>query len=235
MTLLTSDSFRRSQNIQASIEGSLATDLSLLQQAQSKNMDSIDQSDFEIAKLLGQMNGALGVELSGLGLVNEDAVERVERKTRQECADSSNSSSSEEKKKYVSLYARSNAERIEKHEREREEARAKKRAKEKRTFMSSILGKKDGPSKSDIKKWNTFIDQAIATQKVIVGIEKMIAVGMQYPDKTTLQATNSQRFHLEKHQEELQMLKIGLNSAIPHANRTVEQHAAYSEIFLEDS
>ena len=66
---------------------------------------------------------------------------------------------------------------------------------------------------------------------MIVGIEKMIAVGMQYPDKTTLQATNSQRFHLEKHQEDLEMLKIGLNSVIPHANRNEQQHTAYSEIF----
>ena len=62
----------------------------------------------------------------------------------------------------------------------------------------------------------------------------MIAVGLEYPDKTTVEATNSQKFYLKKHQEELDMLQIGLNSVIPHENRTMDQQKSYKEIFPQE-
>eukprot|EP00122_Pirum_gemmata_P012491 Pgem_evm1s11613 len=142
--------------------------------------------------------------------VDEDAINRVEeRKT---------APPDEGPKKFVSPYSKAKTQSPKMSIREKEK---------KKKLLGSILGSKEGPSKKDMKKWKNYMERAQQTKKICDGMVKMIQVSIDMPEKTTAESLREQKFML-------QIIQIGLDSALPEDTRTEEQSQEYVEIFNEE-
>eukprot|EP00121_Abeoforma_whisleri_P010364 Awhi_evm1s9556 len=167
--------------IRAQIEASVGTDLKKLEEAQHNNLNSIDDSDYEIALLLKKMEvGGGALDIIGMVEVDDDAIARVEARKEEDMNEDEGA-----KKKFVSPYA---------NKKPPPQVMSEKKKKEKKLFLSNILGSKEGPSKKDLKKWKQYMDQAVQTKKVCQGVERMIQVSIDMPEKTTADAIREQKF-----------------------------------------
>eukprot|EP00122_Pirum_gemmata_P007278 Pgem_evm1s6676 len=215
-------------DILRSVEASLGSDLKKLQDAQDTNVNSIDDTDYEIAMLLGKMasdGNQFTIDITKAVEIDQDVIDRVEMRNSAppgsfEGVDFTEGEVTDKNIKVQTL--------------KKQQAASVRDKQKKRKLLGNILGSKDGLSKKDLKKYDDYIDRAVSVKKTCDGLIKMIQISKDMPEKSTPAAIMQQRMMLKKQLEDLDLIKMGLDAVIDEGLRSEEQQTRYDAVWVED-